>query len=116
MKFKLDENLPVELVTDLRGLGHETDTVTEEGLRGAADPAVVDAALAADRILFTLDKGIANLQRYPIHRHAGVVLFRPDTSGRGGVMVFVRNRPHKVLEMDLTGRLTVVGASRIRFR
>ena len=92
MKFKLDENLPVELVTDLRALGHDADTVTGEGLRGAADPAVVDAALAADRILFTLDKGIANLQRYPIHQHAGVVSFRPDTSGRGAVIAFVRER------------------------
>jgi predicted nuclease of predicted toxin-antitoxin system len=54
VKFKLDENLPVELVTDLRGLGHDADTVTGEGLRDAADPAVVDAAFAADRILFTL--------------------------------------------------------------
>ena len=81
MKFKLDENLPVELVTDLRRFGHDADTVTGAGLGGAADPAVVDAAFAADRILFTLDKGIANLQRYPISQHAGVVLFRPDTSG-----------------------------------
>ena len=58
MRFKLDENLPVELVTDLRDMGHDADTVAGEGLRGAADPAVVDAAFAA-----TLDKGIANLQR-----------------------------------------------------
>jgi predicted nuclease of predicted toxin-antitoxin system len=116
VKFKLDENLPVELVTDLRALGHDADTVTGEGLRGAADPAVVDAALAADRILFTLDKGIANLQRYPIHQHAGVVLFRPDTSGRGAVIAFVRERLREVLEMDLSDRLTVVGPSRIRFR
>jgi predicted nuclease of predicted toxin-antitoxin system len=116
VKLKLDENLPVELVTDLRVLGHDADTVTDEGLRGAADPAVVDAASAADRILFTLDKGIANLQRYPLHQHAGVVLFRPDTSGRGAVIAFVRQRLRKVLEMDLTGRLTVVGPSRIRFR
>ena len=55
MRFKLDENLPVELVTDLRDLGHDADTVADEGLRGAADPAVVGAASAADRILFTLD-------------------------------------------------------------
>jgi predicted nuclease of predicted toxin-antitoxin system len=54
VKFKLDENLPIELVTDLRGLGHDADTVTDEGFRGAADPSVVDAAFAADRILFTL--------------------------------------------------------------
>jgi hypothetical protein len=116
VKFKLDENLPVELVTDLRSLGHDADTVTGEGLRGTADPAVVDAALAADRILFTLDKGIANLQRYPTHQDAGIVLFRPDTSGRGAVIAFVCERLHKVLDMDLPGRLTVVGPSRIRFR
>jgi hypothetical protein len=100
VKFKIDENLPVELVTD----------------RGAADPTVMEAAFAADRILLTLDKGIANLQRYPIHQHAGVVLFRPDTSGRGAVIAFVRERLTKVLEMDLTDLLTVVGPSRIRFR
>jgi predicted nuclease of predicted toxin-antitoxin system len=116
VKFKLDENLPVDLVTDLRGLGQDADTVIEEGLRGAADPAVMDAASAADRILLTLDKGMANIQRYPIHQHAGVVLFRPDTSGRRAVIAFVRDRLQTVLEMDLSGRLTVVGPSRIRFR
>ena len=116
MKFKLDENLPVELATDLRGLGHDADTVTDEGLRGAADPTVVNAAFAADRILLTLDKGIASLQRYQIHQHAGVVLFRPDTSGRGAVIAFVRERLHRVLEMDLSGRLTVVGPLGIRLR
>ena len=116
MKFKLDENLPVELATDLRALGHDADTVADEGLRGAADPEVVDAAFAADRVLFTLDKGIANLQRYPVHQHAGVVLFRPDSSGRRAVIDFVRERLPKVLEARLAGRLTVIGPSRIRFR
>ena len=97
-------------------MGYDVDTVNDEGLRGAADPEVVDAAFAADRILFTLDKGIANLQRYPVHQHAGVLLFRPDTSGRGTVIAFVRERLQKVLEVDLANRLTVVGPSRIRFR
>lgn len=116
MRFKLDENLPVELTSDLRDLGHEADTVVDEGLGGAEDPAVVDAAFASNRILFTLDKGIANLQRYPTHQNAGVVLFRPETSGRGAVTAFVRERLNKVLEMDLANRLTVVGPTRIRFR
>ena len=77
MNFKIDENLPTELADDLRQPGHDADTVLGEGLRGAKDPAVVEAARASDRILFTLDKGIA-----------GVVLFRPDTSGQAGSHVF----------------------------
>ena len=75
MKFKLDENLPAELVADLRDLGHDGDTVSDEGLRGAQDRVVVDVAFAADRILFTLDKGIANLRRYPTNQHAGLGWF-----------------------------------------
>ena len=31
MKFKLDENLPVKLATDLRDLGHDAGTVADEG-------------------------------------------------------------------------------------
>jgi predicted nuclease of predicted toxin-antitoxin system len=116
VKFKLDENLPIELAIDLRDLGYDADTVYDEGLAGAADPAVVDAAYAAGRILFTLDKGIANLQRYPTHQHAGVVLFRPETAGRGAVIAFVRERLYEIVRLDLPGRLVVVGPSRVRFR
>ena len=89
MKFKLDENLPTELATDLRALGHDAETVLDEGLRGAADATLVQVAAAEARILLTLDNGIANLLRYPPHEHAGLVLFRPDSSGRRAVLEFV---------------------------
>jgi predicted nuclease of predicted toxin-antitoxin system len=116
VKFKLDENLPTELVADLSEWGHDADTVLDEGLRGAPDPTVMQAAHLAGRILLTLDKGIANLQRYPMAQQVGVVLFRPDTLGRRAVLAFVREHLSKVLELDLHGRLTVVGPNRIRFR
>ena len=66
MNFEIDENLPTELADDLRQLAHDADTVLGEGLRGAKDPAVVEAARASDRILFTPDKGIANVRRFPV--------------------------------------------------
>ncbi|MBV9035527.1 MAG: DUF5615 family PIN-like protein [Acidobacteriaceae bacterium] len=116
MKFKLDGNLPTELAADLFEWGHDADTVMDEELRGAPDPAVVAAANAGGRVLLTLDKGIANLQRYPIWPSAGVVLFRPDTLGRRAVLAFVRERLPKILELNLNGKLTVVGPNRIRFR
>jgi predicted nuclease of predicted toxin-antitoxin system len=116
VKFKLDENLPTELVADLAERGHDADTVMDEQLRGAPDPAVVAAANATSRMLLTLDKGIANLQRYPIGPSAGGVLFRPDTLGRRAVLAFVRERLPQILELNLSGKLTVVGPNRIRFR
>jgi predicted nuclease of predicted toxin-antitoxin system len=116
VKFKLDENLPIELASDLRALEHNVDTVHDEGLRGAPDQAVVEAALTANRVLFTLDKGIANLPRYPMHGHAGVVLFRPNRLGRKFVLRFIQERLTQVLGMDLRGRLNSGRPTRIRFR
>jgi predicted nuclease of predicted toxin-antitoxin system len=116
MKFKLDENLPQELADDLLRIGHDADTVLGEGLAGAEDLMVVNAARASDRVLITLDKGIASLLHYPIREHFGVVLFRPDSSGRGEVLSFVRLRLGMLLEMNLEGHLTVVGPARIRVR
>jgi predicted nuclease of predicted toxin-antitoxin system len=116
VRFKLDENLPTELADDLRELGHDADTVVDERLCGAKDPEVIEAANASNRILLTLDKGIANLLRYPLSEHAGVVLFRPDASGRRAVLSFVRARFSSLLDLELAGRLTVVGPSRIRVR
>ena len=71
LRFKLDENMPLELALDLERLGHSADTVLHGGLRGAPDPAVLAAAAKANRILLTLDKGIANIRRSAIHQHAG---------------------------------------------
>ena len=38
MKIKLDENLPVRLVGIFSQLGHEVDTVPQEGLKGHRTP------------------------------------------------------------------------------
>lgn len=116
MRFKIDENLPSELLADLLQLGHEAHTVFDEGLAGGSDPVVLAAAHAEGWVLLTLDKGIASLAYYPPERFSGIVLFRPDASGRGAVMRFVRERLPDVLELDLPGHLVVVGPSRIRIR
>jgi predicted nuclease of predicted toxin-antitoxin system len=99
--------------SELRALGYDADTVADEGLCGEADPVVVEGATTADRILLTLDKGIADVRR---ERRTGVVLFRPDSAGRKAVLSFVRERISRIASMDLAGRVTVVGPSRIRLR
>jgi hypothetical protein len=95
MKFKLDENLPRELADDLLRPGHDADTVDSEGLAGAEDATVVEAARGSGRILMTLDKGIASLLQYPVNEHGGVMLFRPDESGRRSVLSFRSLTPRK---------------------
>ncbi len=116
MKFKVDENLPAELATDLAEVGHEAETVVQEGMAGISDSYLLELARQEDRILMTLDKGIANIHTYPPGVFAGIVLFRPDSMGRGEVLRFVRDHPGKVLGLGLKGRLVVVTGRGIRLR
>lgn len=116
MKLKLDENLPVELLDDLRQAGHEGDSVQGEGIAGAPDSVVLARARDEARVLLTLDKGIGDLRAYPPRQYSGIVLFRPPSSGREVTLSFARKHLASLLVGDLTGRLVVVTERGLRWR
>lgn len=116
MRFKLDENLPVELVNDLRDAGHDAQSVEEEGLVGAADSALLANVRQEKRVLMTMDKGNADIRVHPPEQYSGILLFRPDTSGRKAVLAFLRRHLSAVLGADIDGRLLVVTDRNIRLR
>ena len=53
MLVKLDENIPTTLKEPLSAMGHDVDTVSAEGLIGAADASVWESAQTASRFLVT---------------------------------------------------------------
>jgi predicted nuclease of predicted toxin-antitoxin system len=53
MKFKLDENLPIELVDLLAAHGHDVHTVPGESLTGRNDTIIFNAAVAECRLFLT---------------------------------------------------------------
>lgn len=57
MNFKVDENLPAELVEDLRTAGHVADTVSGQGMAGAADSTLLAHVRSEARAFLTMDKG-----------------------------------------------------------
>jgi hypothetical protein len=117
MRIKLDENLPVELIDDLRAFGHDVDSVEWEGLAGRPDPLVAAAARRARRVPFTLDKGVADVRRFPPRRYQGLVLFRLRRGGRAAVRRAVLDAlPHILSAPRLAGHLLVVTESSVRFR
>jgi hypothetical protein len=72
VKVKLDEGLPVSLAERLAKHGIDADTVLAENLSGRSDPEVLAAAVAENRIVFTLDRGCGNIRAYPpgsLHYH-----------------------------------------------
>jgi predicted nuclease of predicted toxin-antitoxin system len=116
MKFKLDENLPLEIADAFRDSGHEIDSVQSEGLSGASDLTILDRVQTENRILLTLDKGIADIRLFPPAQYPGIVLFRPATSGRGEVLRFVQETLPDILSINLQGRLAIVSPRGIRVR
>ena len=116
MKFKIDENLPIEIIDEIRGLGHEADTVIDEGLKGFVDPEILAAAKASGNVLLTLDKGMADVRLHPPKQFEGIILFRPKRAGRRTTYEFVRRHLPALLTIKLSGRLVVVSEAGIRIR
>ena len=116
MRFKLDENLPVELVAEIRDAGHEVETVYEEGLAGSTDETILRKVREERLVLLTLDKGIADIRAFPPDEYSGIVLFRPLTTGKTATINLVHRRLDNLYRMDLAGRLIVVTESGVRVR
>ena len=82
MRIKLDENLPGALVSALSALGHEEDTVPQEGLKGRLDPDVWLAAQREGRFFITQDLDFSDLRRFQPGTHVGLMLVRLSKPGR----------------------------------
>jgi predicted nuclease of predicted toxin-antitoxin system len=82
MKIKLDENMPATLAGDLRQLGHDVDTVPEEGLAGQDDRAVWHAANQTQRFLITQDLDFSDSRQFAPGTHPGILLVRLRSPGR----------------------------------
>jgi predicted nuclease of predicted toxin-antitoxin system len=76
MKIKLDENMPARLARRLGLLGHEVQTVRDEGMEGRLDAAIWDAAQSEGRFLITQDMDFSDIRRFVPGSHYGVLLIR----------------------------------------
>lgn len=82
MKIKLDENLPMALATRLRGLGHDVETVREEGLEGKKDDRIWTSAQSEGRFLITQDLDFSDARKFAPGSHSGILLVRLREPGR----------------------------------
>ncbi len=116
MKFKLDENLPTALTELLRAAGHDVMTVADEALSGSNDPKVLQAAASEGRMLLTFDLDFADIRRYPIGSHAGIVVFRLRDQRWAALEQPARRLIESGLLDRLQSGLAIVDESRVRIR
>ena len=62
MKVKLDENVTAAASALFMEAGHETHTVTDEGLNGVDDEQLFAVCVREDRLLITFDVGFGDVR------------------------------------------------------
>ena len=76
MRFKIDENLPIEAADILNHRGHDAETVFQEELGGAPDTDIALACKREKRALLTLDTDFSDIRNYPPENFFGLVILR----------------------------------------
>ena len=116
MRFKLDENLPVELANMFREAGHDAVTVLDQDLLGAPDSDLASVCMHEGRVIVTLDTDFADIRTYPPGAYPGLVVFRLGNQARGHVLEVGTRLLEMLSGADLSGQLWIVEESRIRVR
>ena len=116
MRLFLDENLSPQHAAALRDSGYDACAVFEVGLSGVPDEEVRHFAIENGRVLLTLDADFANVLRFPPEQTPGVVRLKihPPTEER--IWQAIQKALLVLQNIDLTGRLAVVDADKIRIR
>ena len=76
MRFKIDENLPVNCSNILIKKGFNAETVIQEDLQGSTDQTLVEICKLEHRILITLDLDISDIRSYPPGYNPGIIVLR----------------------------------------
>jgi predicted nuclease of predicted toxin-antitoxin system len=78
---KVDEDLPHSVVRLLLEHDYDAVSVSDQGMNGWKDPTLWKTIQKEGRFLITADKGFADIRAYPLGKHAGILLLRPDEDG-----------------------------------
>lgn len=122
MRLKLDENLPPIAAVRISDAGYDACTVHDQGLQGTDDLDLAKICHAENRAMVTLDRGFANLRRYPPEAFSGIVVLRPQNQLLASILGVVDRLIHALdqaaasSDLALTGRLWVVEPQRLRVR
>lgn len=116
MKFKVDENLPLQCASCLRDAGHDAETAGSEKLSGANDAQLFERCQTESRVLITLDLDFANVYAYPPGSSAGIVVLRPGVPDTQTILSLLKRLIPVMVRKAPQRQLWIVEPDRIRYR
>ncbi len=116
MKFKVDENLPIEVAQLLREAGHDVFTVHEQDMVGTKDRVLAEVCRSEKRAMVTLDTHFADIRTYPPENYSGLIVLRLTRQDKPHILE-VMGRALKLFSSEpLEGKLWIVDEKRVRVR
>jgi len=116
LRFKVDENLPIEVAVVLRNAGFLADTVWDEGLSGASDQDIALVCRQEGRALITLDLDFADIRTYPPEEYAGIIVLRLRQQDKISVLAVMQPLISLLQRESVRGHLWIVDEKRVRIR
>ena len=116
MRFKIDENLPIEVAQLLREEGHQASTVLEQGLGGKDDPDIAAICQREELVLVTLDTDFSDIRSYPPEHFSGLIVLRLRQQDKTHVLELIPRLIPMFSAEPLAGRLWIVEEERVRIR
>lgn len=116
MKFKLDENLPVEACAVLSKAGHDAHTVLQEEMGGQPDSVISAVCRSEERVLVTLDTDFCNILNYPPETHPGIIVIRTLDQSKPTVLDFMERILKAIETVEIERKLWIVQENGIRIR
>ena len=116
MKFKIDQNLPIEAADLLTAAGYDALTVYQQSLGGAPDERIVDVCKDEGRILITADLDLSDIRRYPPSQAPGYMVLRSPRQSKQALLDLLAKAIPMLAARSINGQLWIVEPERLRIR
>lgn len=116
MRFLADMGISLDVVTWLRGEGHEVDHLIDRNLHKSSDSDILELARSEDRIVLTHDLDFGYLLAVSRTRLPSVVIFRLANMRPSNVIAHLRLALARHNEVLTSGAILSVSERRIRVR
>jgi predicted nuclease of predicted toxin-antitoxin system len=116
MRFKTDENLPVEAADVLAQAGHDALTIHDQQMVGQPDPQVASVCQSEQRVLLTLDLDFSDIRNYPPADYFGIIVLRPRSQAKPAVLALIGQIVRLLDSEPLNGKLWIVQDTGLRIR
>jgi predicted nuclease of predicted toxin-antitoxin system len=116
MRFKVDENLPVEIAACLEAAGYDAKTVHNQQLVGESDASLAEVCRREGRAILTLDLDFADIRSYPPEQYAGLIVLRARHQEKPRLLALFDRVIPLLKREHLVGSLWIVEEGGIRVR